>query len=981
MSEPPSGTVTFLFSDIEGSTRLLKALREDYAQVLATHHRLVRAAIARGDGYEVDTAGDAFFAAFGQARQAVLSAVGIQRALTGQPWPAGSPVRVRIGIHTGQASWSGESYTGLAVHRAARICSAASGGQVLLSQATATILADEEAEEDFGLADLGERQLKDLDRPVRLYQVVAPGLASPDDIRVPPDRAPAHGGLRGFPAPLTSYIGRARAVSEVAARLGQHRLVTVTGPGGVGKTRLSGEVARRVASGFADGAWLTELAQVPDPAQVAPAVAAALGVRVPAGITAADALVAVLARQQLLLVLDNCEQVVAAVAGLCAALLPACDDLRILATSREPLRIAGEARYRLAPLGLPAADRVDSSEAMELFADRARQADPDFVLTGEAGPAAARLVRRLDGMPLAIELAAARVEALGGVAQLLDLLDDQLALLDGGNRLAAGRHQSLAATVEWSYRLLEPAEQRVFRALSAFPGPFTLAAAEGVAGGGSSPAVLRLVDCSLLVPPRPGPDGLARYVMLETLRGYGATQLVQAGERDGVQAALARYAAGLVQEARAGLEGTQTELPAARRLDAEEATVVQTLWWAADHDPLLALRLATGMAYWWMLRGRLTSQYQLLARLAGQVTAGHPAWCEAHYWLGQAAAFSADLATALTHLSTAIDVLAAREPSPLLADCLALRSTVLANQNRIAEALGEGQRAAAMSRALRYPDGEAMALGGLSIATSYAGDREEAVRLARQAAGFGDVSGAVARVCLSILVNMLLEAGDVAAAGEVCARAMAWCRDAEDAESLAILLVRQSILDLETGQTGPAAAHLREAVDVGSRSGNRVELANALTCGGELAVAIGRFAEAVTLWGAFDAIAADGLFADLPHDFPRRAAVVAQARQALDPAQAQAAEDRGRAMSFATAVELVLAITDPTPAAARDLTLTDRERELVTLVGRGHTDTQIASELDTSAGAVGAELGRIRDKTGATRRSDLTRLALDAGLA
>jgi class 3 adenylate cyclase len=218
MSEPPSGTVTFLFSDIVGSTRLLKALRDDCAEVLATHHRLVRAAIAEGDGYEVDTAGDAFFAAFGQAGQAVRSAAGIQRALAEQPWPAGSPVRVRIGIHTGQASWSGESYTGLAVHRAARICSAASGGQVLVSQATATISADEEAEEEFALTDLGERQLKDLDRPVRLYQVAVPGLASPGDARIPPAPASARGGLQGFPASLTSYIGRAE-VSEVAARL------------------------------------------------------------------------------------------------------------------------------------------------------------------------------------------------------------------------------------------------------------------------------------------------------------------------------------------------------------------------------------------------------------------------------------------------------------------------------------------------------------------------------------------------------------------------------------------------------------------------------------------------------------------------------------------------------------------------------------------------------------------------------------------
>ena len=326
--------------------------------------------------------------------------------------------------------------------------------------------------------------------------------------------------MHGFPAALTSFIGRAAAVREVAGLLEQHRLVTVTGPGGAGKTRLSGEVAGRVAGRFADGVWLAELALVRDPAQVPAAVAVALGVREQPGVPAAEAMARVLARQQLLLVLDNCEHVIGAAAELCAGLLLACDDVRVLATSREPLAVAGEARYRLAPLTLPdPGDLADAgaSEAVALFADRARSADARFALDQQTGPAAARLVMRLDGMPLAIELAAARVEALG-VTQLLDRLDDRFALLTAGDRLAAGRQRSLAATVEWSYQLLDDHERQVFRAVSVFPGPFTLQAAEAVAGEGAGPAVLRLVDCSLLSPPRAGPDGRPRYVMLETLR-------------------------------------------------------------------------------------------------------------------------------------------------------------------------------------------------------------------------------------------------------------------------------------------------------------------------------------------------------------------------------------------------------------------------------------------------------------------------------
>jgi non-specific serine/threonine protein kinase len=351
---------------------------------------------------------------------------------------------------------------------------------------------------------------------------------------------------------LTSFVGRAGPVREVTGLLGECRLVTVTGPGGVGKTRLAGEVARQLARRFADGVWLVELAPAGDPALVAAVIAAALGVREQPGVPVAEVLAGVLARLQLLLVLDNCEHVIGAAAELCGGLLAAADDLQIVATSREPLRVAGEAVYRLEPLTLPGpGERAGGSEAVVLFADRARRAGARLAVDEQAGPAVGRLVARLDGMPLAIELAAARVEALG-LDQLLDRLDDSLALLAGGDRLAAGRHRSLAAAAQWSYQLLTGAEQRVFRAVSVFPAPFTLEAAEAVAGREAVPAVLRLVDCSLLVPPRPGPDGRPRYAMLETLRGYGAGLLAEAGEDAGAAAALAGYAVQVAEQAAAG---------------------------------------------------------------------------------------------------------------------------------------------------------------------------------------------------------------------------------------------------------------------------------------------------------------------------------------------------------------------------------------------------------------------------------------------
>jgi predicted ATPase len=330
--------------------------------------------------------------------------------------------------------------------------------------------------------------------------------------------------------------------------------VTLTGPGGAGKTRLAGEVAKQVASRFADEVWLAELVAVRDPAQVVAVVAAALGIRDLPAAAAAEALANSLAGRQLLLVLDNCEHVIGAAAELCSRLLLGADDVRVLATSREPMRIAGESRYRLAPLTLPDPENPadpDGSEAVALFADRARRADASFALDGETAPVVARLVARLDGLPLAIELAAARVEALGA-AQLLDRIDDRFTLLEAGDRLAARRQRSLAAAVEWSYRLLDERERRVFRAVSVFPGPFTLEGAEAVAGASSGPAVLHLVDCSLLVPPRAGPDGRYRYLMLETLRAYGAGLLAEAGEGDAVTAALAGYALQAAEDATAG---------------------------------------------------------------------------------------------------------------------------------------------------------------------------------------------------------------------------------------------------------------------------------------------------------------------------------------------------------------------------------------------------------------------------------------------
>jgi predicted ATPase/DNA-binding CsgD family transcriptional regulator len=819
----------------------------------------------------------------------------------------------------------------------------------------------------------------------------------------------AAGNLHGFPAALTSFVGRARVVDEVAGQLAQDRLVTVTGPGGAGKTRLAGQVARQVAGRFADGVWLAELATVRDPGQVAATVAAVLGIRDLPSVAAADALAHALARRQLLLVLDNCEHVIGAAAELCGRLLLGADDVRVLATSREPLRIAGEVRYRLGPLTLP--DPGDLAvaarcEAVTLFADRARRVEPGFALDEKTSATVARLVARLDGMPLAIELAAARVDALG-VTQLLDRIDDRFRLLADGDRLAEERQRSLAGAVRWSYQLLDDAERRVFRAVSVFPGPFTLDAAEAVAGTGAGQAVLRLVDCSLVLPPQTGPDDRSRYGMLETLRAYGAGLLAEAGEEDEVSAALAEYAAELAGQALAEVYTRTREQDGLRHLDAEDVTMRHVLAWALEHDPDTAVRLALALAPWWGIRGRLVSQAPLLTAVAELADAGSVEWCAAHMFLGQVAAEIEDPPASLDHLTAARDALQDTSHSDdgagpwLLSLCLGGRASALIRLDRVAEALEDSRRALDLAREVGIGGLEAVALASLSLAVWYDGDRDGALRLARQALAIAEeFAGSLQRGLSQIVTGVLTEAGDLAAAEQACAAALASCRDMGDLANLCGVLWHQTILDLRTGRIDDAPAHLRELLQIATQTGLRPLLPAGLDCCGHLCAATGRPAEAVTVWAAMSALASPWpMHGGLNPD--RREELRRQAREQLGPARTRAAEERGAAMSLATATEYAVLLAteparpsgngtqaagegglapEPTADGAALERLSPRERELVTLVARGHTDAQIAGQLYITVRTVSSHLDRVRDKTGCRRRADLTRLALSAGL-
>ena len=742
-----------------------------------------------------------------------------------------------------------------------------------------------------------------------------------------------------------------------------------------------------MAGRFTDGAWLAELAAVRDPAQVAAVVAAALGIPEQPGTPLAEALARVLAGQQLLLVLDNCEHVIGAAAELCAGLLAACDDVRVLATSREPLAVAGEARYRLGPLTLPApGDPADGgrSEAVALFADRARRADPRFVLDGQAGPAVARLVARLDGMPLAIELAAARVEALG-VAQLAGpdrgpvRAADRRGPAGGGSAAVAGGHGGVelpAARSSTSGGC--SARCRCSRRGSRWRGP------RRWPGRGAGPVVLRLVDCSLLIPPRAGPDGRSRYVMLETLRAYGAGLLAEAGEQEERPRRWPGTRCGWPGRLRPGCRPLTGSWP--RPAGWTPRTPPCGRRWPGRWSTTRPWRC--GWPTRWpgggLLRGRLAGEYRLLRQAAGRAEAGSDGWCAAQLWLGWTAQFSADLAASLGHFTAVRD--AARPAAVPGAD----RRPGRPGFDLAADGPGcrGGRRCpprAGAGPGDRGPGRGAAGPGRTSVSSAdYAGDHDEAVRLARQAGQItAGIPGGLARLCSSVLTIVLAGAGDLAEAERVGAAGLARARDAGDLWNQAVLLPRIVDLDLRAGRTGDAAAHLREGLHLAVRTGTWFELRFGLSQCGELCAATGRAAEALTLWAACAAVDQHQGPTYPPWFVPRREEQQRQARQALGPGRAREAEERGAAMSLATAAEYALMLTDPgppQPAAPGPGTLSARERELVSLVAQGRTNAQIAAELHISVRTVGSHLDRIRDKTGCRRRADLTRLALSARL-
>ncbi|TMK79440.1 MAG: adenylate/guanylate cyclase domain-containing protein [Actinobacteria bacterium] len=911
----PTGTVSLLCTDIEGSTRLLHTLGERYAEALAEHRRLLRTAFAEHRGCEVDTQGDAFFYAFPRAHDAVAGAVAAQRALAAHVWPEDLAIRVRIGIHTGEPTVTAEGYVGIDVHRVARVMSAGHGGQVLLTQSTRDLLP-EELSDAVSLRDLGEHRLKDLTQPQRLYQLVIPGLEND---------FPALKTLEGRPTNLpiqpTVLIGREQQVKEAVALLRREgiRLVTLTGPGGTGKTRLSLQVAAELVADFEDGVFFVDLAAISDPHLFIATVAQTLAVRERPGQSLSETLKDYLRDKHLLLVLDNFEQLLDAGPAV-SALLAAASNLKALVTSRAPLHLSGEHEYSVPPLAVPDLGESEppsilaAYEAVQLFLARAQAVKPEFELTSENTPAVAEICARLDGLPLAIELGAARVRMLGPQA-LLGRLSERLALLTEGTRDAPARQRTLRDTIEWSYDLLDSSEQRLFARQSVFLGGATIEAAEAVCEpvdeleGAVFDGIASLVEKSLLRRQDEGRAGESRILMLETIREYALDRLERSGEEALLRQRHANYFVALAEEAEPEILGVD-QIAWLERLEDERDNFRAALGWSLERrDTELALRLIGSLRRAWVARGYLSETRTWLEAAFEQSGAVPPqVEAKARYGLGRVALVQGDYDQAIPSLEQSARLFRELAEAEGLVFSLADLSFVATAQGRPADAQRFADEALEEANAAGNDRTIAAALHSLACTKLDADEYGEARALFEQSLALRRKLGDKRNIAnsLSYLGSVALLEGDYDSATALLDESVALGRDLGNLLIVSVGLANESLVTLAAGDAGRAAALCIESLALSRELGDKRTSVECLHALAGIAAVQAEPLRTALLSGAAASLHAEIKASPSPAERMVGERFLPIARAAVDDQSFEAAWAEGRQMGYDAAVTYAL---------------------------------------------------------------------------
>ncbi len=842
MRELPSGTVTFLFTDVEGSTRLLEELGTTaYAALLAEHHHVCRQAWVAHGGLEVDTAGDAFFVVFERPSDALEAAQAAQQALVEMG------VGVRMGVHTGEVALTETGYVGIEVHRAARIAAAGHGGQVLVSAATIDLV------DIAGMRDLGEHRFKDLAAAERIYQL--------GDGEFPPLKSLYRVTL---PVPQTAFLGREEEVGEVAALLARAdaRLVSLTGPGGTGKTRLALQAAAETSGNYPDGVFWVGLAPLRDATLALSTLAQALGVPEQAERSLLETLAERAGGKRLLVVLDNAEHLLPILAAELTALRAAAPTLTLLVTSRERLQLQGELVYAVPSLSEP--------ESMELFLARAAALGAPVARSA----AAAELCRRLDHLPLAVELAAART-VLFSAEQLLERLSERLDLLRGG-RDADPRQQALRATIDWSHDLLDESEKQLFRRLSVFVGGCTYAAAERVAD--TDPDTLQsLLDKSLI---RRGDEDEPRYWMLETVREYATERLHHSGEADEVRRMHGDWCIAVAEEAAATLDrnaGADDRVAALDRLELEYDNCRTALSWATELAEVeLGLRLGGSLVRYWVGRGNFT---------------------EARAWLESLVAGAGGVA------------------SPSLVDCLSGAGWLAVEQGELELGHRHLEQGLSLARHLGDLRREAVMLSLLGAVAGFSGDNAGAISLLHESVklnrSIGDSSGAA--LALNNLGCTLLDLGELEPAATALDESLAIAREEGDAQLLAIVLNSAGAIAVHRGALDEARDLHEESLALAQQLGDQRGVAWALKSLAEVHAARGDPERAVRLWGASDRINGEiGRNETMtPVERAKREEALLDLRARLGEPAFDVALDEGRELDLDRAVAYALDVSAP----------------------------------------------------------------------